>query len=144
MLNIKRYKYINKSIEEYFNTNLFDIKQFDMKNKKLFIVSNNKKIIGSFFINVKFNTLETLYIVKEERGKGNCTKIINYLKKNYLTNKGKNFFLYFDTEEKNTNAVNCYKKHLKYIGILSHEIFFKIYNFRPKKDVILLRYALIN
>lgn len=141
MLNIKNFKYINKSIEEYFNTNLFDIKKFDMKNKKLFIIKDNtNKIIGSFFINSKLNILENLFIIKEERGKGNCTKIINYLKNNYLNNKNK--FLYFDVDDKNTNAVNCYKKHLKYVGIITNELFYKIYNFKLNENVIILRYAL--
>jgi hypothetical protein len=136
-LNIKQYKNITSSIEEYFNSYLFNIKQHNMTNKKLFIIkkegSNN--IIGSFFIDTQYNILETLYIVEVERGKGYCSQIINYLKNNYKE-------LYFDVYYDNITANKCYSKYLHYIGIISHNMFKKIYGYMPIKNIKILRYGL--
>lgn len=141
MSKIQNYKYINNSIETYFNTYLFNIRTFNMNNKMLFIVkNNNNNIIGSFFINTKHNILETLYIIKQERGKGNCSKIINYLKRDYLCDK--HSFLYFDVDKDNIIAIKCYEKKMEYVGILSHDLFYKIYNFKPQRNKIFLRYIL--
>jgi hypothetical protein len=142
MLKIKNYKYINNAIEIYFNTYLFDIRSIDINEKKLFIVKNNdNNIIGSFFINKKYDILENLYIVEQERGKGNCSKIINYLKKDYLSKKHP--YIFFDVDKDNVNAVKCYEKKMKYIGVTSHKIIHQIYNFVPNKNKIFLRYCLL-
>ena len=136
MLNIKHYKYITKPIEVYFDYNLFDIKQYDMTDKKLFIIKDGlNNIIGSFFINISYNVLETLYIVELERGKGYCSQIINYLKKNYKQ-------LYFDVYYDNIMANKCYSKYLHYIGTTSHNMFKKIYGYWPNKNIKILRYSL--
>jgi hypothetical protein len=136
MLNIKHYKNITKAIEAYFDNNLFDIKQYDMTDKKLFIIKDGtNNIIGSFFINTSYNVLETLYIVEAERGKGYCSQIINYLKKNYKQ-------LYFDVYYDNIMANKCYSKYLHYIGTRSHNMFKKIYGYLPNKNIKILRYGL--
>ena len=137
MLNIKHYKNITKAIEEYFDCNLFDIKQYDMTDKKLFIIrkDSSNNIVGSFFINMSYNVLETLYIVEVERGKGYCSQIINYLKKNYKQ-------LYFDVYYDNIMANKCYSKYLHYIGKISHNMFKKIYGYLPNKKIKILRYSL--
>jgi hypothetical protein len=141
MLKIKKYKYITNSIKSYFNKYLFDIESISMNNKYLFIIKNkNNDIIGSFFINTQYKILETIYIIEKERGKGYCSQIINYLKKNYISDK--NPFLYFDVDKDNVNAVNCYKKQMKYVGILEYDLFYKIYGFKPKINKIFIRYCL--
>ena len=137
MLNIKHYKNITKAIEEYFDYNLFDIKQYDMIDKNLFIIRKNglNNIIGSFFINMSYNVLETLYIVEAERGKGYCSQIINYLKKNHKQ-------LYFDVYYDNIMANKCYSKYLHYIDTTSHNMFKKIYGYLPNKNIKIIRYGL--
>jgi hypothetical protein len=140
MLKIKNYKYVTTSIENYFNTYLFDVRTTNMKYKKLFIIKNNNQIIGSFFINEKYNILDTLYIVEKERGKGYCSQIINYLEQKYLIKKGS--FLYFDVEKNNIHAKKCYESRMEYIGVMSHDLIYKIYKFKPNKNKVFLRYRL--
>lgn len=142
MIKIKKCKKINNLVISYFNTHLFDITDINMKNKKLFIIKNNiNDIIGSFFIDTKHNILDTLFIIKQERGKGYCSKILDYIKNNYLNDKHK--FLYVDVATDNTIALKCYSNNLKYIGILSHELFYDIYKHKLDKKSIIHRYVLI-
>ncbi len=142
MITIKKCKKINNSVISYFNTHLFDITDIDMTNKKLFIVTNNiNDIIGSFFINTKYKVLDTLFIIEHERGKGYCSKILNYIKNSYLNNKHK--LLYVDVAIDNKIALKCYSNNLKYVGILSHDLFYNIYHHKLDKKSMIHRYVLI-
>jgi len=136
MLSIKQCKKINNKIKEYFESNLFDIDTVDLKNKKLFIVKHKDEIIGSFFINTKYDVLDTLFIVKDHRGKGYCAKILKYIK-NYIKT---NTFLYVDVASDNENAMKCYSKELKYVGIIQNELVNEIYGYVPKTQFV--RYEL--
>lgn len=136
MLTIKKYKRINKAIKEYFSTNLFEISQTELNNKELFIVKKGNEIIGSFFINTKFDTLDTLFIVKTHRGKGYCSQILDYLKKYIKPNN----FLYVDVASNNESAMKCYAKELEYIGNIQNELVNEMYGFLPKNQFV--RYIL--
>ena len=143
-VQIKHYKYITEPIEEYFNTYLFEIKAPENKikliNKKLYIVKDplTKYIIGSFFINPKYKTVEDLYLIQSSRGKGYCLQIINYLKKNFTG-------LYFDicSEHPNNIVANkCYSKYLRLVGNMSHKLFNQIYGINVPNNKTILRYKL--
>jgi len=140
MIKITNPKLLNNKIKEYFNTYLFDITSIDISNKKLFMIHNNNNIIGSFFIDNKYNILEMLYLIKSERGKGYSKIIISFIKDNLLNNKKK--YIYFDVDSVNVIAVKAYEKYLKFYKILPHDIFYKIYKFELKKDKIIYRFIL--
>ncbi len=142
MLKITHCVNITDVIEDYFNINLFDIKHYDMNHKQLFILTKDtinvlvvNDIAGSFILDTKNNLIESLYIIESERGKGYCLEVIRYLKTNYKK-------LYLDAFHNNLIANKCYSKYLKYVGIISHNLFKKIYKYSPNKNVKILRYEL--
>jgi hypothetical protein len=145
-IKIKMYKRYTKEIIEFYSTYLFDIQNYQMNNKKLFIVkklnqSNKiKEIIGTFIINFEFNVLESLFIKPNERSKGYSKEIFSWLRKQQKINNWN--IIYFDCYHSNTIAVKCYDKYLNRIGTITHGIFRKIYGYLPGKNIKILRYTL--
>ena len=93
--------------------------EFQDLNTTFYFVNQNKKTIGYFKLNVgeaqsdlklaECMELERIYVVKEFQGKGCGEMILNKVKQ-LATVAGKSF-LWLGVWEKNTRAIEFYKRH---------------------------------
>lgn len=126
---------ITNNIKEYFNNNLHDIDEVNLKQNKLYICVKNKKIVGSFFINTKYSIVKEIFIIEKERKQGYCKLILDYLKKNFL-------YLYFDVYYNNIPANKCYSKYLLFDRYLPISEFYLLYGYKPNPVIPIIRYKL--
>jgi N-acetylglutamate synthase-like GNAT family acetyltransferase len=91
------------------------------KNKDVFVILKNDKIIGSISLNLKENLLGTLYVKHNEVGKGIGKKLLKYAER-YAKKKGTKYFQFDST----LTAYEFYKsqgyKTIKKVDHISNKV----------------------
>jgi hypothetical protein len=128
---IKQVEKLTLQIKNYFSVNLYNIETCSPENK-LYICYKSSNIIGSFFINKKYQVVKEIFIVEHERNKGYCKIILDYLKKHFVN-------LYFDVYYNNIPANKCYSKYLSFDSYLPSNEFYLIYGYKPPVPIIRYR-----